>query len=76
MVGEWTYEETFAEARGDFVPEVVDPSATLCIGGGALFLDVFGVAVEYLKPWCSRLDGVEPVRWATPTKRRVREKRS
>lgn len=68
--------KTFAEARGNFIAEIVDSSATFCVGGCALFLDVFGVCVEDLKRRRTRLNSVKPRMWETPPKGRAWKERS
>ena len=57
-------EEPLAEARCDLIAEVVYLSACLGVRGGAFFLLVFGVAIEYLQSRrARRLDGIVTTAW-------------
>lgn len=54
-----THKETVREAGGYLIAQVVDLTALLGVGGGALFLEVLDVGVEDLESWCAGgLDGV------------------
>ena len=69
------YEETFAETGSDFIAEIVDSSAAFCVGGCALFLEVFCVAVEDLEVGRSwSLDGIGSPLWDAPAESGPRKK--
>ena len=47
------HKEPLRQSRSHLVSEIVNFSTCFCVRGCALFLQIFGAAIEDLQHWCS-----------------------